>query len=392
MRASCQDSSEFLQHFLAFGRKLKDEGIKVTLHQEIDTIRSLSYINIFNRDDFYHSLRSNLISRREDIPIFDTLFSSHWSLLKQKPPARNEQERGKETSGERQEEDSVLQEKEQSPEIIFTDWAKDDSKEELEPMETPVYSPTERLQEKDFSTFSDQDLEEIEKLITLTIHKMRLRESRRKKMDNKARYFDFRRTLRKNIRQGGDILNLYWKKRKITQTRLVLLCDVSGSMERYSRFIIQFLYGMQNSLGSAETFVFSTRLSRITPILRREGFEKALNKMSLTVQHWSGGTNIGECLRAFNRRYAPTLLYRKTIVLIISDGWDRGDEVLLREEMQRLRKKAYHILWLNPLLGSPSYQPICRGMKTALPFLDQFLPFHNLESLFALGETIQQIH
>ena len=163
-------------------------------------------------------------------------------------------------------------------------------------------------------------------------------------------------------------------------------------MESYSRFLIQFLYGLQNALYGMETFVFSTRLSRITTILRREGFEKTLDNISRTVLDWSGGTNIGECLSTFNRRYASTLLYRKTIVIVISDGWDRGDENFLRKEMERLRKKAYHIIWLNPLLSSPQYQPTCIGMRTALPFLDQFLPVHNLDSLIKLGQALYRIN
>jgi len=229
-------------------------------------------------------------------------------------------------------------------------------------------------------------------VIALITRKLRLWESRRKKADNKDRFFDFRRTMRKNIRQGGDLLRLYWKSPKITKTRMVLFCDVSGSMEGYSRFLIQFLYGLQNALYSMETFVFSTRLSRITAVLRREGYEKALRRISQNVLDWSGGTNIGGCLREFNRRYASTLLYRKTIVIIISDGWDRGEEHFLKAEMERLRKKAYHIIWLNPLLSSPQYQPICKGMRTALPFLDQFLPLHNLDTLMKLGQALYRIN
>jgi uncharacterized protein with von Willebrand factor type A (vWA) domain len=324
--------------------------------------------------------------------VFDAVFSLHWDILKKKPRQEAQQKREGKSGKEQSDEEASPLEKKKRQEVALADWLGDDSKEELEPLETQVYSPAESLREKDFSTFSDQDLETIKKVIALITRKFRLWESRRKKADNKARFFDFRRTMRKNIRQGGDLLRLYWKSPKITKTRIVLLCDVSGSMESYSRFLIQFLYGLQNALYNMETFVFSTRLSRITPVLRRDGYEKALNKISQNVLDWSGGTNIGGCLREFNRRYGSTLLYRKTIVVMISDGWDRGEEDFLRAEMERLRKKAYHIIWLNPLLSSPQYEPICKGMRTALPFLDQFLPLHNLDSLIKLGQALYRIN
>ena len=385
------NSSHFLRHLLLFCQALKKAGIKVTLRQEIDTCRSLQYIDISNYNDFYHSLKTNLISRCEDISVFDRIFFSHWDVLKRKPIEEKEQTEKERPGKDFSEKEPLVTAEKKIEDITFADWSKDNLKEEPESTEVPIYSPVERLREKDFSSFSDEDMEEISKAITLITKKISLRESRRKKMAKKAHFFDFRRTIRKNICHGGDILKLCWKKQKVTRTRILLLCDVSGSMESYSRFLVQFLYGLQNSLVRVETFVFSTRLTYITPILRKEGFEKALEKISRTVTDWSGGTNIGKSLRTFNRQYASTLLYRKTIVIIISDGWDRGDEELLRKELEKLRKKAYHIIWLNPLLGSPQYQPICKGMRTALPFLDQFLPLHNLDSLMKLGQALSRI-
>lgn len=390
---SAQNSLGFLRHLLLFCRKLQQDGIKVTLPQEIDACRSLEYIDIFNYNDFYHVLKANLISRPEDIPVFDRIFFCHWSFLKrnlmEEEKAPTEREKTGKDSIEK--ESSLRSEKEKPLEIIFSEGSKDEPKEKPEPREIPLYSPCEKLQNKNFSAFSDEELEKIKKAISLITQKIRLRETRRKKAVKKAGLFDFRRTIRKNVRHGGDILKFAWKKPKVTETRILLLCDVSGSMEGYSRFLVQFFYGLQNSLSEVETFVFSTRISRLTTILRKKGFEKALEKISREVLHWGGGTNIGECLRRFNRQNAPTLLYRRTIVIIVSDGWDRGDDSLLREEMKKLRKKAYRIIWLNPLLGSPHYQPTCKGMKTALPFLDQFLPLHNLDSLIHLGDVLYRI-
>ena len=161
-------------------------------------------------------------------------------------------------------------------------------------------------------------------------------------------------------------------------------------MEAYSRFLIQFLFGLQKSLSSLETFVFSTRLSRVTAILKHREYEKALARISKSVHDWSGGTKIGDCLYMFNRKYAPTALYGKTVI-IISDGWDCGEEERLRQEMARLKKYAHHIIWLNPLLSNPQYEPACMGMRTSLPYLDQFLPLYNLESLANLGHALARI-
>jgi len=380
-----------MPHLFNFYHKLKDEGVKVTLHQEIDTCRSLQYIDIFNFEDFYHLLKTNLISSPKDIRIFDNVFFLHWQFLKEHSEEEMTHLAARNDGEAFVDENASSMEVKKAPEVAPTAQLVDDLKEDTKAEEVPVYSPDEKLQEKDFSTFSKKELEAIKEIIPLIARKIRFRESRRKKAEDKGRFFDFRRTLRKNIRYGGSILSLSWKSRKITKTRIILLCDVSGSMERYSRFLIQFIYSLQNALDSMQTFVFSTRLSRITAILRSRGFEKALGRISRSVHDWSGGTQIGACLKAFNRRYASTFLYGKTILIIISDGWDCGDEHLLRQEMARLRKKAYHVIWLNPLLANPPYRPTCMGMRTALPFVDQFFPLHNLDSLIKLGQALAKI-
>ncbi|HPD61518.1 MAG TPA: VWA domain-containing protein, partial [Thermodesulfobacteriota bacterium] len=273
------NSLGFLHHLLLFCRKLHQEGVKVTLPQEIDACRSLEHIDIFAYHDFYHTLKTNLISQPEDIPVFDKIFFSHWSLLKGKQREEHALIKREKTSKDSiAEESSLRRGKEKRGEIIFSERPQDGLREKNESREIPFFSPHEKLAKKDFSAFSDEELERIKKTILLIAQKIRLQKTRRKKADNKAYLFDLRRTIRKNIRHGGEILKFAWKKPKVTKTRLVLLCDVSGSMEVYSRFLVQFFYGLQNSLSGVETFVFSTRLSRIARILRKEGFEKALGK------------------------------------------------------------------------------------------------------------------
>ena len=202
---------------------------------------------------------------------------------------------------------------------------------------------------------------------------------------------DMRRSVKKSVRTGGEVLQLYRKKRKIQKTQIILICDVSGSMDSYSQFLIQFLYSLQSEIKSLRTFVFSTRLSDATPYLRHKDVNQALKRLSLEVHDWSGGTQIGNCLKTFNFDYGRTILNSRTIAIIISDGWDRGDTDLLSEEMERLRKKCHKLIWLNPLLGSPGYRPIDRGMRTALPYCDEFMSAHNLDSLIVMTNKIAQI-
>jgi uncharacterized protein len=401
---------EFVPHLIDFYRKLKGSGVKVTLQQEIDAYRSLGHIDLLDYTDFYHALRANLIAHQKEVPPFDSVFSSHWIRPgddeEKYPFPCGEDPLNQASDGNNPLPDSTENEKEvtaetNSPDVRVDDEAPQDSvqqnpgqdaeDEDAESEEMPLYSPEDELKEKDFSTFMAEDLEEIKKAISYIAEKIRIRLSRRKKRNPLDQFFDFRRTIRKNIRHGGDIYRLAWKTRKKEKNRIVMLCDVSGSMEMYSRFLIQFLYGLQKSLYNMETFVFSTRLSRVTALLKNREYEKALARISKSVHDWSGGTRIGDCLHTFNRKYAPTALYGKTVVIIISDGWDCGEEERLRKEMARLKKYAHHIIWLNPLLSNPQYEPACMGMRTSLPFLDQFLPLYNLNSLAKLGQALARI-
>ncbi|GIX46946.1 MAG: hypothetical protein KatS3mg131_1157 [Candidatus Tectimicrobiota bacterium] len=172
---------------------------------------------------------------------------------------------------------------------------------------------------------------------------------------------------------------------------MVVLCDVSGSMDVYTRFLLQFLYGLQNGLRGIETFVFSTRLTRITPLLRRRNVQAVLARLADTVQDWSGGTQIGACLKTFNDTLAASLVTAKTLVVLISDGWDTGDTAVLGAEMAKLRARALRVIWLNPLLGSPHYQPLCKGMQAALPYIHDFLPVHSVDSLRRFGQLVARL-
>jgi len=266
----------------------------------------------------------------------------------------------------------------------------DDASEEAQ-QSVALYSPQEVLTRKDFGKMAEQELLRVQRLIIAMARQMATRLSRRKKASAKARVIDPGRTMRRSLRYGGEVMELMRRGAKLGKTKMVVLCDVSGSMDIYTTFLIQFLYGLQNGLRGIETIVFSTRLTRITPYLRRRNIDAALQLISGTVQDWSGGTKIGACLQEFNATMAANMVTSKALVIIISDGWDTGDTAVLDTAMARLRRIALRVIWLNPLLGSANYQPLCKGIQTALPYVHDFLPVHNVESLRQFGHLVASL-
>src|SRR6266545_1567981 len=236
--------------------------------------------------------------------------------------------------------------------------------------------------DQDFSTFPAEDLDEVARLTVLIARRLARRVSRRRRPTRRAGVMDFRRTMRANMMKS-EIIELRRRERRRRKVRLVLLCDVSGSMDLYSRFLLQFLYALQNVFGRVETFTFATRLTRVSDLLRGTSYKRALRRLT-AVRDWSGGTRIGDSLRDFNAAWAH-LLDRRTIVLLLSDGWDTGEPDVLAHEMLTLKRRAGRVIWLNPLLGNPSYEPLTRGMAAALPLIDHFAAAHNLASLRELA-------
>ena len=352
-------------NLLAFGRALKQLGVKVSLSQVIDASRSLEFVNIAAKADFRALLRSNLVLQKEDFPTFDMLFDCFWRELSyERVPMETLEIQGTPTESKAQEggdeeglEDAVA-------EAVA---AENVPLENLDEFSVPTYSPQELLNRKDFSEMSVEESRAIARAILLIATKIATQISRRKKVGRKGSVVDPRWTMRRNMKHGGEIIELVNRKRRIKKTRVVLLCDVSGSMDCYSRFLIQFMYGLQNELWGVETFVFSTSLSRITHLIRTKDIANALEKISGSILGWSGGTNIGRSLHAFNRNFAPSMVTHRTVVVVISDGWDRGDVSLLEREMQDLKRRCKKIIWLNPLLARENYEPFCKGMQAALP-------------------------
>jgi uncharacterized protein len=379
-----------LPNMMAFARALKQLGVKVGLSQVIDAARSTELVDIAAKEDFRALLRSNLISQKEDFPVFDMVFDCFWREQSyERVPMDTLDIQGTPTESKAEQQGG---EEEGFEEAIAETMAQENVPlDDLEELSIPTYSPQELLNRKDFSEMGIEESRAIARAILLIATKIATQISRRKKRARKGNIVDLRWTMRGSMKYGGELIELVTRKRRIKKTKVVLLCDVSGSMDCYSRFLIQFMYGLQNELWGVETFVFSTSLSRITHLIRTKDIANALEKISSSILGWSGGTNIGRSLHAFNRNFAPSMVTHRTVVVIISDGWDRGDVSLLEREMQDLKRRCKKIIWLNPLLASDNYEPLCKGMQAALPYLDLFLSVHNLNSLIALGRTLQKM-
>lgn len=245
--------------------------------------------------------------------------------------------------------------------------------------EVATYSFKERLSEKDFSNVPHEDLAELYVLIKHLSKRLASQLNRRYK-SGKSNLPDLRKTIRKNMRHGGELINLIHKKPKRNRVKVVLLFDISKSMDLYSAFLLQFMYAFQHVFSRVETFTFSTSLQNITSSLKQFDYANALQLLQSQNQSWSGGTRIGESLNTFLAQYSPRL-DRRTTVIILSDGWDTGSIDLLEISMQSIHKKAKKVIWLNPLAGKPHYKPTVAGMQAAMPFIDVFAAAHNVESL-----------
>ncbi|PWU20156.1 MAG: hypothetical protein C5B48_12855 [Candidatus Rokuibacteriota bacterium] len=371
---------------LRFGQMLRAAGLPLTVPELMDAVRALSVIDLMDRDEVYLALRAVLVARVEEVPAFDRCFEAFWrfhaddgqgleGLMGAAPTAKPEEEALPGSA-------SAAQDKQ--PGVALEAW-EEAGADDSEPLEVPGVSDREALMDQDFSAFPSEDLDEVARLTVLIARRLARRVSRRRRPTRRGGVIDFRRSIRANMMKG-EIIELRRRERRRRKVRLVLLCDVSGSMDLYSRFLLLFLYALQNVFGRVETFTFATRLTRVTEHLKGPSYRLALKRLT-EVRDFSGGTRIGESLQEFNRSWRH-LVDRHTIVLILSDGWDTGEPEVLTTEMLALKRMAGRVVWLNPLLGNPSYEPLTRGMAAALPLVDHFAAAHNLASLRDLASHL----
>jgi uncharacterized protein len=358
----------------AFTRLLRDRGVPVPGGRALDVIEALTHVDAGARDDVYHVCRALLVSRHDDQPVFDLAFDDFWraipaaadtTIAVAPPPA-----------------DAAAQASSRGAEGAAAGG-------EPVPDETTaalgVWSDASRLADKDFAEFTPAEVADAGAALARLSWHPGWRHSRRWQPGSGPKV-DIRRALRRSVRSGGELVTLPPRRRRQRQRPLVLVCDVSGSMERYSRMLVHFAHAVARGHGRpgqsrVEVFLFSTALTRVTRDLHSRRLNVAAQAVARAVPDWSGGTRIGAALRDLHRQWGGRVLGRGAVVLLVSDGWDRGEPLDLARQMARLRRRSSRLVWLNPLIGTLDYAPLTRGLRAALPFVDDFLPVRTLRDV-----------
>ena len=366
-----------LSNLILFGRICRGLGMQISATRLTNAALGLSYIDLYRKHDFRSVLQACLVTRPEEISRFHEAFRLFWSVPGRGADLRDLKSLGEERLEHRQK------------------WLSSGDSESQEaadptPIQVPVYSRSESLRQKAFSEMDDREMAEALEMIRRLSAHLPLRRSRRS-MPGPGRKPDFRRILRASLQWGGEPLALLTRHRKRVRRPLVLICDISGSMERYTRVLMHFAHTLSSYLNRVESFVFATRLTRITRALRRKSIDVALREAGMLVEDWASGTDTGGALRRFNTGWGRRVLGHGAIVLLITDGWDRGDPELLGREMAHLHRASRRLIWLNPLLGETQFEPRTRGALAMLPHVDDFLSVRNLASLECLIETLESL-
>jgi uncharacterized protein with von Willebrand factor type A (vWA) domain len=367
---------------VTFGRILRVAGMVVGPGRVQDALRGLDLVDLADREQVYHALRCTLVSRHDHLPLFDAAFQAFWERepldaedLARQPAAALPSSAPLE-GGE--------------PDDEARDEAEED--EELHGVSAADH---ELLRHRDFAQMSSDELRRVRRLMDELAALHPLRRSRRLEPAHSGGVLDQRRTLRQSMRSDGIPLERQWRRPKLVPRKLVVLVDVSGSMEPYARALVMFLQALSAREGAArhvEAFAFGTRLIRLTPHLAGRDPDVALARASMALSDWGGGTRIGESLAAYNRVFGRRGLTRGAVVVIASDGWERGDLSVLDQQLDTISRQADTLMWVNPLKGHDGFEPLAGGMQIALRHVDDFLEGHNLAALEALGVALRRLH
>jgi len=368
--------SRLLDNLLLFGRILRAAGIAVHPGRLLDVVFALQHVDLRSRDEVYYACRALLVHRPEQIAIFDRAFDAFWTAH-----TSDAVDAGDTRTQPRQ--DAGIERIAAAAETVtLADQAKDD--EGTTERGVKIWSDAAGIAKKDFATLTDDEVAEASAALERLVWNPGERRTRRW-IRGRGPRLDLRRALADSRRTGGDVVALPRQRRRIRSRPLVLLCDISGSMERYSRMLLHFAHAIALRHRRVEAFLFSTRLTRITRQLRTAQPDTALTAVSRAVPEWSGGTRIGRALKDFHQQWAGRVLAGGPVVLLVSDGWDCGDPGELAAQVARLQRRCHRLVWLNPLIGSIGYAPLTRGLRAALPFVDDFLPARTLTNLADLA-------
>jgi uncharacterized protein with von Willebrand factor type A (vWA) domain len=378
------NTNSLTENILTLADMLRHAGMPISSNQVSDCLCALCLVNIGQRDQVYHALRCMLVNRYEHLRLFETIFNVFWRVQNANPPP-NGQKAPRAPRHDIQEQQPVL--------IAYMARKTQPTDPELDVADkSGTYSNVEILQRKDFLEMTPEELDAIKRLIRDMRWQTCFRQTRRRVASRKGDSLHMRRVMSSAVRYGGVPLTLSWQTPKIKQRPIILIADISGSMEKYSRLVLQFFYSVSHSLKNVECFVFGTRLTRITSHLKLKNIDRAVVEATHEVVDWAGGTRIGESLSTFNKQWSRRVLHRGAIVMIVSDGWELGDADVLRNQMSYLQLRCYRLIWLNPLMQKNNYQPVVEGMAAALPYIDDFMPIHNMHSLSALAAHLAALN
>ena len=385
-RDGSEPGGHILPNLLRFAEVLRRLGLDAGPASVLEMVRATEHIHIGRRAEFYQAARSIFVHRRQDLPIFDEAFQVFWRKPNTARSGMDLRSMGEQRRFRRPQV-SAGQDEPMDDALALGGEADDDSVSLIDMTQT--YSAREVLRQKDFAQFSGQEVAEARRMMAALRWDLGRRRTRRM-VPGHGSGIDVRRTLRRSLQYGGEMLDLAERGPKSRSRSLTLICDVSGSMERYTRMLLHFIHTIAAGQ-PLEAFLFATRLTRITRQLRYRSIDQAITEVSRAVPDWAGGTRIGDAVKAFNYQWLRRTLRGQSIVMIISDGWDRGEPELLARETSRLQRSCHRLIWLNPLLGSPDYQPLTQGMQAALPYVDDFLPVHNMNSLQSSADHLGNI-
>jgi hypothetical protein len=397
--ASGVSGSAFFWNALLFTRALRARGISTDLGAAIDYARALTLIDIGDREQVRAAGAAVFVRRRDEVPVYDEVFDRFWQRYELAiEPLELELEA---LTGEDDHQQAVMAgagEDKSTAEVQAaaaeegTDAEADGAPLEDQEAASRSWSERERLMHKPFDRMSPEELRDAERLVDQVRPRLEMRRSRRQELHRHGRLVAARQMYRANLQNGGDLVEWLWRRPAMRPRSITVICDISGSMERHSRLLIRFamaLHRMSNV--RTEAFVFGTHLSRVTHELAGRDPDVALDRVTAAVSDWSGGTRIGGSLRQFNRDWARRTLRSSGVVVIVSDGWDRGDPNLVRQEMARLQRSCHRLIWLDPLAGTEYYQPLAGGMAAAYPYIDDLVAVHDLASLYHLGELLAEM-
>ncbi|MEK9685215.1 MAG: VWA domain-containing protein [Rhodospirillaceae bacterium] len=385
------EGSKLVPNIMHFGRVLRTAGLPVGPGKILDAVKATQAVGIASRRDFYWALHAVFVNRRDQHEVFDQAFHIFWRdphllerMLGLVMPFQGDEEEGPppEPPSRRVAEAMSSGEEPKRPE--------EEKEPEIDVEATLTASANELLQKMDFEDMSADEMAQAKALISrmrLPIQDIPIRRFRRSNRPGKV---DMRGTLRAALRNGGAVIPLQYRKRKTRTPPLVILCDISGSMGRYTRMVLHFMHAITNDRDRVHTFLFGTRLTNVTRHLRQKDIDLALDSCVDAVDDWSGGTRIGECLKDFNQFWSRRVLGQGAMMILISDGLDRDAGRGLSSEMERLHKSCRRLIWLNPLLRFDGFEPKSQGIRAILPHVDEFRQVHNLESLTQLVEALNR--